>query len=311
MEILNMSHVLNFDVMHYVLQHLQDSYSDLASALLVCHEWYDAASYDDLWKNAFMVRWPLIGRLTAPNIKSWRHHVVAQMRRERGIASILSNKNETHKSNLPGNVEYTGTAAGAPAAPLSDSFRLGCILENDESQKIFRDFSALFPGVQIITQTGKQESYSQKNDDWLSPRRAYLPAICWVARAGRAVDSEEGYWQIRRSLDLSGWIFKFIDRRRPAAAAGEIDLAVYELEKTIGPWVRKSSSIRSVDFDDQSKNRTSFANFSQWLYAVEQGISVEHFALVLDDEKATGAVQKQAQAPVALPPPGQVVPPAN
>jgi hypothetical protein len=130
--------------------------------------------------------------------------------------------------------------------------------------------------------------------------------MCWIARAGRTVDSEEGYWQIRRSLDLSGWIFKFIDRRRPAAGASEIDIAVYDLEKTIGPWVRKSPAIRSVDFDDQSNNRSSFSNFSQWLYAIEQGTNVEHFALMLEDEKATHATAKPTQAPEAIPSNGQI-----
>jgi hypothetical protein len=103
---------------------------------------------------AFMTRCPLIGRQTTPNINSWRHVVVTQMRRENGISSLLTKNSQTNKSALPEAIEYTGSAAGAPAAPLSDSFRLGCILENDESQKIFRDFSAMFPGVQMVTQTG-------------------------------------------------------------------------------------------------------------------------------------------------------------
>lgn len=105
------------------------------------------------------------------------------------------------------------------------------------------------------------------------------------------MDSEEGYWQIRRSLSLEGWIFKYIDRRKPASTATETDLAVYNLERTIGPWARNNptgnpASMRSIDFNDQALNRASFALFSQWLCAVDQGASVEYFSDLLDVEKS-------------------------
>jgi hypothetical protein len=35
----------------------------------------------------------------------------------------------------------------------------------------------------------------------------WAPAIIWV----RQKDSHEGYWSIRMSLDLSGWVCKYIE----------------------------------------------------------------------------------------------------
>lgn len=41
-----MEHVLGFDILSYVFPHLAENSADLTAAMLVCHEWYDAASFD-------------------------------------------------------------------------------------------------------------------------------------------------------------------------------------------------------------------------------------------------------------------------
>lgn len=108
----------------------------------------------DLWKKAFISRWPLMMRLQNVYSPSWRLAFASQTRREHDIATIFSEHNLLPSKHIPADPEYKGIANGAPAEPLQDSFRLACITENDESQKVFRRIATVFRGVQIVTQSG-------------------------------------------------------------------------------------------------------------------------------------------------------------
>lgn len=107
-----------------------------------------------MWKTAFYARYPITAAYGTENIQNYRVAFVTQLHKERQVSQIFSKEEVPARDSLPVSIEYKGTATRAPQAPLSDSYRLGCILENNESQKIFRSLISAYPSLKLSTQGG-------------------------------------------------------------------------------------------------------------------------------------------------------------